>query len=431
MEKFSLKYGIDDVPPAADFALFSLQWLIIFVPILIIMGRVAAGIHYTGGQTPIYYLQKIFFVTALTVLFQVLWGHRLPLVIGPSSILLVGLLAAQGGNISTVSSSILIGGLVVSLISVTGIFGRLKRLFSPRVVAAILLLIPFTLAPTIISLTVGGTGTTRSRVGDFFFVLGLTLAMLVANRYLKGIGKATLIMWSMLMGCILYFLIFPRQLTAPTPTDHSGIAASFLLTHSGFSFNTGLVISFLLCFVALMINDFGSIQATGGFIDAPGIPGRITRGIALTGLANALSGFLGVIGPVDFSISPGVITSSGCASRYPLLPVGLILLALGFSPEAMGWAGKIPGAVIAAMFTYVMCSQIAAGILMLASQKEGVRFEDGLVVGLPLMLATIISFLPSSFLSLLPFTVRTLAGNGFVVGMIVLLILDGLYKRRP
>ena len=49
-------------------------------------------------------------------------------------------------------SSIMVGGLILALFSLTGLFGYLRRLFTPRVVAAVLLLIAFTLTPTVMNL---------------------------------------------------------------------------------------------------------------------------------------------------------------------------------------------------------------------------------------------------------------------------------------
>ena len=70
---------------------------------------------------------------------------------------------------------------------------------------------------------------------------------------------------------------------------------------------------------------------------------RITRGITITGLGNILAGFFGVIGTVNFSLSPGVIVSTRCASKYTLVPTGLGLLLLSFSlRQLLLWAPFLP-----------------------------------------------------------------------------------------
>jgi xanthine/uracil permease len=133
-----------------------------------------------------------------------------------------------------------------------------------------------------------------------------------------------------------------------------------------------------------------------------------------------------VIGPVNFSLSPGVIASTGCASRFTLIPAGLILLAMSFLPPVIAFIGGIPSVVVGGVFLYIMCSQIAAGLTMVLDAQKGFHFENGLVIGLPLMLSIIISFLPDSILNTFPVVLRPLLGNGFVVGVLAVLIMEHL-----
>ena len=52
-----LIYGIDDKPKPAGLLIFSLQWLAVSVPAILIIGKVVAGI---SGAPFIPYLQKLF-----------------------------------------------------------------------------------------------------------------------------------------------------------------------------------------------------------------------------------------------------------------------------------------------------------------------------------------------------------------------------------
>ncbi len=104
--------------------------------------------------------------------------------------------------------------------------------------------------------------------------------------------------------------------------------------------------------------------------------------MTVTGIVNAAAGLLGVIGPVDFSLSPGVIAASGCGSRFPLIPAARLLLVASFSPAVLGMAGAISPAVVGGMLVYTLCGQVATG-LTAASPAGPFTFEDGLVIGLP------------------------------------------------
>ena len=130
-------------------------------------------------------------------------------------------------------------------------------------------------------------------------------------------------------------------------------------------------------------------------------------------------------------MSPGVIATSRCASRFTLIPTGIGLLVLSFLPAVISFAGTIPSAVIGSVLVYIMCSQISAGLIM-AYGSGDFSFDNGLTVGLPLMLGVIISFLPGAVTAGFPPTLRPILGNGFVVGVVAVLVMEHLIiKGRP
>src|SRR5512139_3449809 len=110
-----LKYGLDSRPPFWELLLFSLQWLAVVVPGIAIIGNVVSRFQFTDYPLQVMYLQKITFVASLTLFIQVLWGHRLPLVAGPSTVLLLGVIGSQGVGTPAIYSSILIGGALLGL----------------------------------------------------------------------------------------------------------------------------------------------------------------------------------------------------------------------------------------------------------------------------------------------------------------------------
>ena len=90
-----LRYGLDDRPPAAETASQALQWLAMSLPFVVIAGTVAAGHHIADPALRTVYLQKAAFATALMILGQAFFGHRLTLVAGPATALLLGILGSR------------------------------------------------------------------------------------------------------------------------------------------------------------------------------------------------------------------------------------------------------------------------------------------------------------------------------------------------
>jgi xanthine/uracil permease len=428
MSNLNLKYNLEDRPSLPKMILFGLQWLAIAIPMIIIMGKVVAILQFDNPAQQLVYIQKVFFVIGLSILLQVLWGHRLPLIIGPAAVLLVGITASQGSSIQTIYTSILIGGLILAFLSISGLFGHLKKLFTPRVIVTILMLIGFTLTPMIIRLILSPTPQ-ASPLSNLVFSLLFILTMFMANTFLKGIWRSTLIIWAMLTGTIVYFVIFPGSL-APVQSHSTFFSGFFQDFNFTLSFNAGTLVSFLICFLALAINDLGSIQSIGEMLQTNDMEKRTSRGITLTGVLNVLSGLFGVIGPVNYSLSPGVIASTGVASRFTLIPAGIGLITMSFIPAAINLIGTIPSVVIGSTLTYVLCSQFAAGLLLAFHSMRGFKLENGLVLGLPLMLSIIISFLPEDIVATFPIWLKPILGNGFVIGVLTVLIMEHVVYRE-
>jgi xanthine/uracil permease len=431
MNPIKFKYGLDEVPPSGELIFLSLQWLAIIVPLIAIMGKTVAGLHFSELGEQVIYLQKTFFMTGAAILAQLFWGHRLPLQMGPAAILFVGIAASRGSGISAIYTALALGGLVLFLLSVAGLFDFLEKLFTPPVVATILIMIAFTLTPLILNLSIS-SAVPELAWANLCFVLVFVLCIFAASRHVAGFWKSSLILWAVLAGTGAYRLFFPQGLKAG-PAMQAKVTADFLLKlNFSLSFQLGVIISFFVSFLALAINDLGSIYSLGGMVklEPEDMLKRVTRGLSMTGILNFLAGLGGVIGPVNSSLSLGVIASTSCASRFILVIPGLILLAISFLPPLIAFIGGIPQPVVGGIFLYVMCAQIAAGLLLVVGAQKQFSLEDGLVIGLSLMLSIIVSFLPDSVLNTFPLLLRPLLGNGFVVGVLAVLSMEHLVFRK-
>ncbi len=429
--KLIIEYGLDERVPFFKSLLLGLQWAAILISSIIILGKVVGVFHFSDAMSQAVYLQKLLFLSAVMLICQVLWGHRLPVAPGPAAVLLIGVVVSRGYDLSIIYSCILIGGIVVSVLAAGGLFKYIQKLFTPNVVAAVLLLIAFTLAPSIQRLILDR----QSGITPLYHLcFGLTFIILLflCFHLLRGILKSTLIIWGMILGSILYFFLFPQYEPIGGVSAIPVFGGVFKQMLPRFDFEIGVFISFMVCYLALCINDVGSIQAVNEFLDTTGQEKRITRGMFLTGIGNIASGLFGVIGPVNYSLSTGIIGSTRCASRFTLLPTAVIMLVLSFFPSVIGWIGRIPSVVIGAVLAYVMTSQIAAGIAVLFKNAEdhGFQFENGLVIGTSMLLGTIVSFIPPDVIQMLPPVLRPTLGNGFVVGVASALILEHVFFKK-
>ncbi len=418
----NIKYGLDDKPKKTEMILFGLQWLAVTIPSLIIIGDILG--EFENGGIP--YLQKIFLLVGVLLLVQVLWGHRLPLVIGPAAVLLIGILTSLDHSIGAVNSSIIIGGIVLTLLALSGLIKYVERLFTTRVIMVILLLIAFTLTPTIINL-ISASGTVSPGY-NFIFVIGLILAIFIVNSITKGILKSLVPLLALFFGSITYYLLF--SISNHVTSDLLIIAPPSNLLGSLSVPDVGIVAVFLISFLALAINDISSMESTGFLINADKIQERVKKGVTVTGIGNIFAGIFGIIGPVNYSLSPGLIAATGNASRFTLIPAAASLLIIAFSPITISVLTEIPSPVVGVILFYLMVAQIGAAMLLSTENKTFKTLDDGIIVGLPIFLGIIISFLPSAASETLPLIIKPIVSNGFVMGAIAVLTLEHLIYRN-
>ena len=414
----NLKYNVNDPLPLRQMILYALQWFILSIAVVSTSVFVAQG----SPADKLFYSQRLFAVMGLAGLVQVLFGHRMPIVVGPAAVLLVGVMSSLGANadVEAIYSSIAIGGLLVALLSVGGVMRRVQRLFTPRIVVVILMLIAFTLTPVIRGLVFpNGASEAQNIFGLIFAVVGCPV-MVILNRRLRGVAKSLVIPIALVVGSVAYFSLFASPSSADTSASLRGL---FL---SNFSIDWSLIVAFFICYVALVINDIGSIESLGGMLGVDGMEGRLRRGVRITGVMNVVAGCMGVLGPVNYSMSPGVVASTGCASRHALIPATVLLFLCAFCPDVVWWLTNIPNPVIGVILLFLMGTQLAASFEMLHSTKSVSNFADGLTIGLPLMLAMLFQLMPRG---IVPAVIEPLVGNGFAMGVIAVIVMEHVINR--
>lgn len=418
-----LKYGIDSRPPFGQLMLYSLQWFVLAVAVVVTSLFIAVG----SPAERVLYAQKVFALMGAATIIQALWGHRMPIVVGPASVLLVGIitaLAAQGDAVNTnkIYTAVMIGGVAVAALAAGRVLGRLQRIFTPRIVVVILLLIAVTLSPTIKNLIFPAGDEARHSFGLWATIVGVP-AMAMASHKMRGVVKSLVIPIALLIGCVIYYAIyggFGEEFSRYTSSEGSLLIPQL-------EFDGSIIAAFLLCYVALVINDIGSVQSLGGMLQAQDTDRRTRRGLGLTGVLNIVAGGMGVIGPVNYSMSPGVIASSSCASRYALIPAGAGLILCAFLPSLIAVMSAIPNTVIGVILLYLMGTQLAAAFHMVATSDSSRTFDEGLIIGLPVMVALLFGAIP---MEVIPSILRPIVGNGFVMGVVTVMLLEHVVMRR-
>lgn len=414
------KYSLNDRPRAAAMVMYAVQWLLIAVPV-VLTSVFVARLQYDTLAEQTLYTQKLFAVMGLTMIVQSLWGHRLPLVAGPAAVLLVGVMASIASSPEVIYTSIAVGGALVALLATTGWIKKLQPLFTPRISIVMMALIAFTIVPVFLRLIFADA----EHYGlSFVMALVLSIAMVVANNRLRGMWKSAVVLIALVVGSAAYFAF------AGLPSLEGATAAGAGRLFITPKFDVGVIVAFLICYIALLINELGSVQSVSAYVEADNVPKRSTRGVALTGVMNVVAGAMGVLGPVDYTLSPGVIAATGCASRYPLVLTGVGLVICALFPQLVAVLSAIPSPVMGVVLLYLMAAQVAAAFQMSGTMSAAKDFNGALTIGLPIMLALVVAFLPAEVSAALPAVLRPIVGNGFVMGVIVVLVMEHVIFRK-
>ena len=413
----NFRFNIDDKPSRGALSLYGLQWLMICIPVVLTSTFVAPE----GAE--VFFTQKLFAICGLTIAIQVLFGHSLPLVAGPAAVLLMGVIAAksQGHSAETIYPSMIIGGALVTLLAAVGAMKYIQKIFTPRIVAAIVLLIAFTLIKPIVGLVFYDKA--HAGLALVLAIVGLGV-MAWANKVLKGVWKSTVVIAAMIFGALFYYAVtgFPKTLAHDSEAQNLFIGSIKL--------DAGVVLAFIFCYIALIINQVGSVQALGKFVGASDMAKRQKRGLLLTGIMNIAGGATSVLGPVDYSLSPGVVASTSCASRFAILPAAVAMVVLALFPDAVAVLLTIPKPIMGIVLLFLMSTQVAAGLEIINSTKAVLSFRDGLVLGVPIMLTLALSLAPAEAINAIPSIIRPIVGNGFVMGIIVIILLEHVVLRE-
>ena len=411
------KFSLNSRPSFGAMLLYGMQWLMICIPVVLTSTFVAPE-----GQM-LFFTQKLFAVMGITMMINSLWGHRLPLIAGPAAVLLMGVLAASqlGGSSEAIYPSMAIGGVMIILLSISGLMRKIQSAFTPRIVAAIVLLIAFTIVKPIVGMVFSDT---THQLFAMLFAVVTVITMAVANNLLRGVWKSMVVIVAMILGSVIYYAYtgFPDSFVSDTTAPQI-----FL---SSIEIDAGITIAFIFCYIALFINQVGSVQSLGELVGADKMESRQKRGMVVQGVMNIVAGAMGVIGPVDYSLSPGVVASTSCASRYTILPAAAAMIVMAFIPESVSVLLTIPKPVMGVVLLYLMSTQVAAGLHMIHTTNATPTFKDGVILAIPIMFTTILSFAPTEALSAIPALIRPIVGNGFVMGIILILLLEHLFLKE-
>ena len=424
-----LSYGVNDRPPWLKNLLYGFQWTVIFLPTILIISSISSDYLGLQGSEKVLFFQRNLLLTGGVVILQTLWGHRYPILDGPSTAVLLSLLILAPYGMEFIQGGMIAGGCFLLVLSFSGFMRSVENLFTDNVIGVIFILIAITLFPYVSSMMIGlRPGFPSGEPIVFFISILVMIAIVLMSHWLPGFPRTLSLLLGIIFGTLLNWVLGRMNMIHLGETPWVSLPRPLVPGPPKFSLMVTL--TFLVAYIAVMVNGLGTIYTVGEIVGAEGMASRVKRGIAATGLGGILAGILGGIGTVSFGLSAGVILVTRAGSRFTVTLCGFLLFLLAFFQKFMAIIAAVPASVVGAAMVVGLAAQVGAGISLFTRSGRNLDGRDYLVIGIPITMGGIISILPESFFKALPSMAHALLKNGLIVGIVLVLLLEHILLYR-
>ncbi|MFH1090453.1 MAG: solute carrier family 23 protein, partial [Pseudomonadota bacterium] len=326
---FEMIYGLNELPPMGRTVVYGVQWVIIYLPVLMIFSALGSQVLGLGPEARAEYFQVLLLLAGVTAVLQTLLGHKLPIMDGPALAVFVTLAAMAPLGLAVMNGGMIIGGFLLLVIGLFGLMRFLGRLITDRVMGVFLLLLGFTILPFLLPMFIGvDKAHPNGQPLILLLSLGLTVLMSIIYHYLKGVLRSMSIFIGVVLGTLFFTALgladFSAVLSAPWLTGPS------LPISTWPKFDLPAMFSFTLAYLALLVNSAGALYSIEPLVKPKNMSQRFNRGLIFSGLSNMAAGVLGSIGTVPYASSPGIIAVTRVGSRFTLTACGLFLVVMAF-----------------------------------------------------------------------------------------------------
>jgi len=239
-------------------------------------------------------VNAIFLAAGLVTLTQSTRLVRLPIVEGPSAAfdgLMIGF--AKSGQLVMATTGLLIGGAIIFVVAASGLLGLVRRLFSPAVTGAVILLVGIALAGFTLEEFLGGSSTSPDFASPVTLLIATAtlLTVIILASFGRGPLRSYAFIWGLLVGDGLSAVL--GRLSFESAGAAAWIGIPQLLPYGGLQFEPGVALAILFAFVVAVIEAMGVYYAAGEILGTPITDQRIRLGVSGEALGSIISSLFG------------------------------------------------------------------------------------------------------------------------------------------
>ncbi len=432
-----LLYELDDKVPMGKSVVYGLQHLIAFLASAVVMPVVVGTALGLDQQAIAEFLQRTFIFGGAAGILQAKFGHRYPLVDGPSGlwtgllVLIAATITGQGKAIEVLRTDLetgmIIAGIVLILLCVFRLVGHISKLFTPTVNGVIIMLMTLQLSPSMVK---GMTGITdNTSVLDWRYVLVAVVTVVVAlgiNLKTKGFIQSIATLLGVAIGWILGLILgITKEIQM---VEDRLITLPETFAYGAPTFDPGVTIICVIGSLVLLSMVFTGVSGMAEALETPVERKKFTTTTFIQGIMTIGSGIWPVIGPMPYISSVGILLMTRVAAIWPFIVGCIMMIILGLFAPVGALFASMPIAVGYGALLFVFALIMGQGLKEF--RKLPVTNRESFIIGISLLVGIGTMFLPASAFSVLPNTLSYIFSNGLILGTILVLLMEHVLMRK-
>ncbi|EPL6453519.1 MULTISPECIES: uracil/xanthine transporter [Providencia] len=420
-----------------DNVLSGLQWFFfIFCNTVVIPPTLQSAFHLSNATTHTI-TQYAFLATSLACLIQAIFGHKRSIMEGPAGLWWGTILSvafaesAQGTPLEVIGGSFAVGiaiaGIITVIIGLSGAGKYLALLFSPGVMAVFMLLLGANLITIFLKGMLGlpfSATTDVVHINFNTFLLALFIMVLIIGIIVllpRHINK-----YAVLIGSILGWLLFSVIFRSDS-TGVSGIGWQLFPLGKIETINYGIVTTCVIASLLNTSNTFGAIKGTDLFHpDSPATPAMYRRSFISSGALTVACSPLGIVPFAPFVSSIGLITQTNDFSKKPFIIGSLLFFVISIVPVFSGFFSTFPLVISSTVMMVTYLPLLWSSLLFIRILDLNPRNIYRLA--LPIFIGIFLMSVPPTYMQDIPLMVRPIITNGLLMGIIISIILENIFK---
>lgn len=416
-----------------------IQWFFFLLATSVALPIVIGGVFHLSMEEISELMQRTFFVVGISSFLQGWLGHRYPIADGPAGswvsvfVILAGV-AVQNGQSTKETLQLLEGGMIFSglllfILGATGLVNRLQFLFTPLVTGSFLLILALQLSGVFLDGMLRLQG--DSNLNQEIAVISIGVFVLVIVLSIKGKGwiKSYSVLFGILFGWLLYFISGQSSNIISTPD--SLIKFPDILPWGAPSLNIGMAVTSIIFTFVLISNTVAAVTAVTQVIppkSEKAINQTISRASKAGGISHVFAALFSAVGVVPLPVSAGFIRLTGQKRIFPFMAASLALAGISFVPTIVNFLATLPSPIACAASLASFVQMI--GISFQSLLKDSLDERRLTILGITLLIGNGLMFLPEGLFRSLPTILQYIFSNGLIVGTILVILLEQLWKPK-